>query len=211
MADAKAACIAFYAILQFIFGIVIIVAGAILVVYIGYLGTISTTPVTELKPGIGNTQHYLSDYTTGLFKTCCDAVTMIVQPCSELTTNDLNDYCYFDENVFNTGLNTPEADCQAAIDTFEKEFDTEICSNAAITTVSPGRALKSFQSGAHAYLEAYWLPAGIAFCVFGSLIFLAFFGSAYLGCCASNPKKENQSAGSTAGTTQKSGAPMTMA
>mmetsp|Transcript_23209 Transcript_23209/g.41070 ORF Transcript_23209/g.41070 Transcript_23209/m.41070 type:complete len:276 (-) Transcript_23209:176-1003(-) len=171
----KHCMIGLFGFIQFIFSIVVIAAGVVLIQYTTYLQEISVTPVNELEPGYLDSRLILNDFSLGIYETCC-GVDMI-PPSSECPANSdsLNAYCYFDKDVYNSTFKTPTSTCNALKDQFD------VCDSAS----GDGAGLKTFQADLAEIAENYALNAGYAFCFFGAILLLAAMGSSYLACCAS--------------------------
>jgi len=168
----KRCVVGLYAVIQLTFAILIAVAGGALMVYTNYLNDIAEEGSCTISDGIGNSRHYLSDYETGMYVQCC-----ITDPAGRdaFISGDPRP-CIYNQDAFDAGNATDAQSCQVLSEAFE------VCSPSATGSLA---GLKDFQSAvASLFEDAFW-PAGVAMLVFALLIFLAFFGSCYLACCAS--------------------------
>jgi hypothetical protein len=172
-------CIGCYAILQLVFGVVLVVVGSFLIVAPGYIYTVSTTPPAQLQPGFANSQRELSDVTQGVWVACCQQIAASGVTACVAGSNQAN--CWWSQSTFNVGAGTQQS----------------VCNSYAI----PGSACSSastFQSWLYTSTSGAAKGSGIAFVVFGSVLLIAFFGSCYIACCAPSGKRAPE---------HKSGAP----
>mmetsp|Transcript_879 Transcript_879/g.2045 ORF Transcript_879/g.2045 Transcript_879/m.2045 type:complete len:277 (-) Transcript_879:211-1041(-) len=163
--------------LQLLFAIVLIVAGAFILVYTGYLEDIRDTPVLELGSGIGDSKHYLYDYIVGIYETCCDTLSPAIEQCNSVDTSlaAIDQYCYFDSDSFQSGQDMDNSACTA----FQDGGELAWCPTSDTTS---GSGLKEFQTEAAQYFRDYIWPAAVALVVLGGVLFLACIASYHLAC-----------------------------
>ncbi|GBG29283.1 Hypothetical Protein FCC1311_055052 [Hondaea fermentalgiana] len=163
--------------IQLFFAIVLIVAGAFIMVYTGYLEDIRDTAVLDLDGGIGNSKQYLYDYVAGVYNTCCSQLTPSIEGCPDVpnTVDEADQYCYFSQDSFAAGASLDADTCS----TFQSGGELEWCPTSNAAT---GEGLKEFQTEAANYMRDYIWPAGVALVVFGGVLFIACILSCHLAC-----------------------------
>mmetsp|Transcript_8324 Transcript_8324/g.21169 ORF Transcript_8324/g.21169 Transcript_8324/m.21169 type:complete len:300 (+) Transcript_8324:89-988(+) len=170
-----------FALLELIFGLVIVAAGAALMIYSNYLEDVSSTSVNAIMPGIGYSRRSLSDYTIGIYVACCiEQAGFIIDRCPAGGTGDMNAYCYYDWDAFNAGAQTSIDACVAS----QNNFD--LCPDDNSDT---GAGIKHLQREAADYFQTYLWPAGVTLVVLGSVLLLIFLITAAMACCGPKDKE----------------------
>lgn len=191
--------ICIFAILQFVFGIVTIAAGAALIVLsVEYMPAIAAAPqATEgLSDGFAGLQQETSDFFLGLYDGCCGVTSL--NNCPNFTPSDGGafQYCFKSADVYNAGVQSGAASRQ------------QYCTIGSLPSTCPGGGglqINAFLKENSNLLTQGVLPSGIALTVFGVLLMLAFIASCTLMCCSSEssskpPPPQYRTAGDTAGT-----------
>jgi len=212
-----------YGFFMLISAILIIAVGSGLIVYTDYMEEISSTPVTQLDGGLGDTRRYLSDFTTGVYNKCCQVggATLNPQPTEEdqfIATNGdaLYDYGFYDLDSYELGNSTIEEACTPQL----AGGDLGFCPVSTSPNISNGIGLKSYQRASSDYARDNLFPSGIALIVFGCILFLVCIMSCHLACRSdadtekkqrkqSNTRSGAETAGTGAGAPSSKGITMT--
>lgn len=174
--------IAFFGLLQLIFGILLLVVGAALCVLAGdYINTIVATDraTFDVAPGLGGLQQDMSDILLGLFDGCCNGTVPPLEACPDFNTYEGKQYCWESSKAFFTG-----SDIGA-------DHVNSYCVFAELPDHCPSD-IPSFLRRNQELLQVYVYPAGIACVVFGVLIFLASVLSCRIGCLTSRTFSQYQ-------------------
>lgn len=182
---AQSGCILYtYAILQFLFGAAILIAGVGIYVGLGYVETISTTPSpSDLSAGLGGSQRDFSDISMGIYYTCCNHTTQAtlpfkICPATDTDTN-VKGLCVWSKDSFDTGKEVDVAYCELMTKSY--------CPNPTPPLWVTG--LKEFQTLVYDSTKSEFFAAGISLMVFGGILLFAFIGSCYV---ASSGKEKKQ-------------------
>lgn len=202
----------FFAVLQLVAGVVILCAGVAL--FFGDVSTETTaqTRTVQLTGAKGNyLARYVSDVQIGMYSKCCLDETSgasyfehASQQSCDSTNADSNEPCFFSRDALIAGNNVDQDFCETI--TNPDNVPVYFCPKGQTLNTT----LNAFQLRQYEYTTTYFYPSSIAFMVFGSLLFLAFFGSCYIACCARkhlvHEPQHEQEAGRVAGT----GAPVSL-
>jgi len=167
-----------YSIIQLLFGIIIVVIGAFVVVYTGYQKDIAAAGVNlrGLDAGMADTKWYMSDWNLGVYTSCCMSSTTLPDACASTTSLT----CYHTKSAVEAGMTAGATTAgDAGVCKTLKDFvGAAACPGNAATNAG----IPLFNAGVYNYYDKYFWPAGVAFCVFGGILLLAFFGSCYVAC-----------------------------
>lgn len=175
--------------LQFVFGILLLVIGGTLSVFAGdYINAIvaSSTATVGVAPGLGGLQADMSDFLLGLFTGCCNGTDPVLQRCPTLLAFGGKNYCFEDSNVYLAGVDAGVAG------------RTSYCTLENIPSTCRSD-IPSFLRANQVLLNVYVWPAGIAFVVFGLLIFIASMCSCRIGCLNDGQFRRYQADNNTSG------------
>lgn len=203
-------CMGFYSVLQFVFGILILISGAGLLVSVNSMEVVATTPnAANLSSDSwwSSYEQFLGDVTTGIFAGCCTFPTPPL-PCGSPSNTVCQDtttpnacYCVHSLSNFQSGVGVTQD-------------NGNYCNALGVSCENPLTVPKSrmaYQNGIYKLFNSSFYAASIVFMVIGCILILASFGSCYLACCyKKNDTPKNQQAGAAAGT-QQHGTGMTMA
>jgi len=194
-------CLAVYGVFSFVFSVIVITCGALLIQAVNYTDNIAETPVQLLSDGTLGLQHYLSDFSTGIYNKCCNGGlggTLNPQPENEgffissyptganitnetdLTADPLFGDLELDDPLFYYGF-YDEYDYEDGNET--KANDCQIllptgslgfCPYRESLILRNGVGLKLFQRAQANWAEDNLMPAGIAVIIFGVLLFISF-------------------------------------
>lgn len=171
----KKCCLGFFGALQFIFGIIIIVAGSALLT--GNSAAKSNALLGEpnqIEDSTWGLNRAINDVTVAAYKVVCDTT---INP-SECKADVSAPTCYWEIDTYS-----------AIVKALEDSTDAQ---NALKNAVPCGGSYNQFQFNFAEYTESYWMPAGIAITIFGSFVFICFLGSMYLCCCYKKGKGNNE-------------------
>mmetsp|Transcript_21371 Transcript_21371/g.41904 ORF Transcript_21371/g.41904 Transcript_21371/m.41904 type:complete len:274 (-) Transcript_21371:200-1021(-) len=155
--------------IQGILGLAIGCLGALAMITVVYMAETSETSAPNLAGGIGDYRQFLSDYSLGLYGSCCRPNNLpdgFDTKCSTDNSTSLDAVCYWTKANRNSGMyNVSSTAC-------DDVNDLDLC------TLSSD--WKDFQSGLADWFHDYAWPAGIAFVAYGGALLLAVIGSCVL-------------------------------
>jgi hypothetical protein len=182
-----------YGFLQLVFGIVIVVSGAGLLVWTYSLENVSQVPTNQVSSASGNSDinEFVSDFTYGMLTACC-SVTIPQEQCSSSSGNP----CFYNQQNFESGTSIDSSICQEFV--FDQVGFT-CSSNPIIDPVEAESDLKSLQADLGAYSKSYFEVTGIIFIICGGALFVCMIGSFYLCCCKGKSGNSNKAPQTTTG------------
>lgn len=188
-----------FSLIQFVFGIAIVAAGAALIILsTDTIVALAAAPqATEgLDDGAFQVNQEVSDFFLGLYYGCCedDLTTPNLLQCPAFTPSDGGtfSYCFVNQDVYAAGVESGRVSKPA------------YCAIPVLkATCAPLPQVNAFLKANESLLQDNILPAGIAFTIFGVLLLLAGVASCVLGCdccCGSEsaPPPQQQTARETA-------------
>ncbi|GBG29282.1 Hypothetical Protein FCC1311_055042 [Hondaea fermentalgiana] len=162
-------CNIILAFVQAIFGLAIGAFGALIIITFVYSDQVSETAAPDLDDGISGYIKFLSDYSLGLYGSCCvpdDLPSGYDTQCGDVTSSSFDTVCYWNEDNRDFGEhNLTSSTCDSI-----QELDFCVLSSD----------WKEFQDYLASWLHDYGFPTGIAFTVYGGLLLFAFIGSCVL-------------------------------
>jgi hypothetical protein len=165
---------------QFVFGVLLILSGASLIYYTNtVLANVANTPYTQLTysiaPGFYGVEQSSADFSVGLFIGCCQQATL--KSCSSVSNVGP---CYSNEEAYAAGNSSAY---------LSDQLNSQFCEDVSPNNAGCGAlgstdysGMNTWLSNLQSYAKKNAFPSGIALCVFGGLLVLAFMGTCVVGC-----------------------------
>jgi len=155
--------LSFYALLQAVSGILLLVIGSCLIVLIHkYMSNIINTDTVSsgLDKGIGGAQREFSDFMLGVVEGCCDSDLIKFNKCPNTQQFGLANkkYCYLDKDAFLGG---------------QEISHTSFCSIEELEEACESLNVHGFLQNSYDIFTSNVLPAGIAITIFGGVLIMA--------------------------------------
>lgn len=178
----KKCCLGFYGFLQFVFGVVIIVAGAaLLTADSAAQDNAAAKYPAAVSDKTWDFNQLISDTSVATFSACCENK-VVTDECSEVNSNN-DTLCFWSADAY-----------QSIYKSLKENSDSCKAINDQISCTS---AYPSYAQNFADYASSFFFPCGIAITVFGSFIFICFLGSMYLCCCHKKGRGNGQPTGQT--------------
>lgn len=163
---------AFFAILQLVFGLVVLVTGVASIEAFKAQESMSATGGSQALTS--DLEKSMNDMNLGLYAACCNSNLMTFSQCP------VGVQCFWESDDFLSARDTES--CAAITDSDKLGW----CAPDGSTSV------EEFKVNVTESLEKSLYPVGVAFTVFGTLLLLAAMGNVFLVCCGCKSKSADE-------------------